>query len=171
MPTAGQPQVLAPSELRSAVFNADVKEVVNPSVYAGEPRTPMMAVAEDCWENESGASYFAPARIEDTSPFGVCIRIETPIEVGSKLTIRWQREQFSGVARNCRSDGVAFLMGVQRDEARSRTQTSLAYGNAYAQAFPLAAAEMWWEDQDGTAHHAPARIESRVPSGTCLRLT
>lgn len=131
----------------------------------------MMAVAEVCWESEAGASYFAPARIEDTSPFGVCIRIETPIEVGSKLTIKWQREQFSGVARNCRSDGVAFLMGIQRDTARSRTLTSLPKGNALAQAAALASAELWWEDQNGTAHHAPARIESRVPSGTCLRLT
>lgn len=132
----------------------------------------MMAVAEVCWEDQAGASHLVPARIEDSSPSGVCIRIRTPIAVGSKLTIRWQRELFSGVARNCRSDGMAFLMGVQRDTAASGVQNSLPQnGNGFEQAASLASAELWWEDQNRTAHHAPAKIESRLASGTCLRLT
>lgn len=132
----------------------------------------MMAVAEVCWEDQGGTSHLAPARIEDTSPSGVCIRINTPIAVGSKLTIRWQRELFSGVARNCRSDGVAFIMGIQRDTEGGRVHASLpSNASAFEQAASLASAELWWKDQKGTAHHAPARIESRVPSGTCLRVT
>ena len=132
----------------------------------------MMAVAEVCWEDQAGTAHLAPAKIEDTSPSGVCIRINTPIAVGSKLTIKWQRELFSGIARNCRSDGVAFVMGIQRDMVGSAFQTSPPHpGNGFEQAVSLASAELWWEDEHGTAHHAPAKIESRVPSGTCLRLT
>ena len=132
----------------------------------------MMAIAEVCWEDQSGTSHLAPARIEDTSPSGVCIRINTPIAVGSKLTIRWQRELFSGVARNCRSDGMAFVMGIQRDSAGAGVQSNpTPYGNGFEQAASLASAELWWEDEHRTAHHAPARIESRVPSGTVLRIT
>lgn len=132
----------------------------------------MMAVAEVCWEDQSGTSHLAPARIEDTSPSGVCIRINTPIAVGSKLTIRWQRELFSGVARNCRTEGVTFVMGIQRDKAASHSQSILpTYGNGFEQAASLASAELWWKDEHGIAHHAPARVESRVPSGTVLRLT
>ena len=164
--------MLAPSVLSSVTLCADIKEVVNQSVQASESRMHMMAVAEVCWEDQAGASHLAPARIEDTSPSGVCIRINTPIAVGAKLTIRWQREIFSGVARNCRSDGVAFLMGIQRDAAAGHTQSGGSQnGNSFEQAATLASAELWWQDQNGTAHHAPARMESRVPSGTCLRLT
>lgn len=163
--------MLAHSVLSSVAPCVDIKEVVNPPVQASESRMHMMAVAEVCWEDQAGASHLAPARIEDTSPSGVCIRINTPIAVGSKLTIRWQREIFSGVARNCRSDGVAFLMGIQRDAAAGHTQSGSPNRNSFEQAATLASAELWWQDQNGTAHHAPARMESRVPSGTCLRLT
>jgi hypothetical protein len=144
---------------------------MNQPVHVTEPRTPMMAVAEVCWRDHAGASHPAPARIEDSSPSGVCIRIKTPIEVGSKLTIKWQREQFSGIARNCRSDGIAFLMGIQRDNAAGHLLASLpANGNGF-EASGIASAELWWEDHGGTAHHTPAKMESRDASETCLRLT
>jgi hypothetical protein len=80
-----------------------------------EPRTAIWAVAEVCWIDGAGQSLRAPATLEDTSASGACIRVKTPISVGSNLTIKWHREQFSGVARNCRSDGREFLLGVQRD--------------------------------------------------------
>jgi hypothetical protein len=35
-------------------------------------------------------------------------------EVGAKVTVKWHREQFSAVARNCRRDGREFLLGVRR---------------------------------------------------------
>jgi len=162
----------SPHGVKARCFSVDVIEVVNPSAQTSESRIAMMAIAEVCWEDQSGTSHLAPAKIEDTSPSGVCIRINTPIAVGSKLTIRWQREVFSGVARNCRSDGVAFVMGIQRDSAGAGVQSNLQQsGNGFEQAASLASAELWWEDDHGTAHHAPARIESRVPSGTVLRLT
>ncbi len=54
--------------------------------------------------------------MEDTSPSGACIRLKTPIDVGSKLIVKWQRRNsFSAVARNCRKDGRDFLLGVRRD--------------------------------------------------------
>src|SRR5207245_708864 len=36
---------------------------------------------------------------------------------GSKVLVRWHREQFSAVARNCRRDGRDFLLGVRREQA------------------------------------------------------
>ena len=80
-----------------------------------EPRKVMWAVAEVAWEDDSGTSFRAPATLEDTSPSGACVRVQRPFNVGSRLTIRWHREQFSAVARNCRSDGTAFLLGLLRE--------------------------------------------------------
>jgi hypothetical protein len=80
-----------------------------------EPRTVLWAVAEISWEDQTGIPYHAPATLEDISASGACIRVKTPVTVGSKLVVRWQREQFLAVARNCRSDGRDFLLGVRRD--------------------------------------------------------
>jgi len=84
-----------------------------------EPRIVMWAVAEVVWEDETGKPSHGRATLEDTSPSGACIRVKTPITVGSKLTVRWHREQFSAVAKNCRSDGREFLLGVLRETGPS----------------------------------------------------
>src|SRR5437588_12740434 len=70
-----------------------------------EARMLMWAVAEISWEDASGQHYQASAVLEDRSNSGACVRLTRPVAVGSVVTIRWQREQFSAVARDCRSDG------------------------------------------------------------------
>src|SRR5271165_3414283 len=82
-----------------------------------EPRRPMWAVAEISWEDPTGTPYRAPATMEDTSASGACLRVPAPIGIGARLTVRWHREQFRAIARNCRVDGKEFLLGVRRDEA------------------------------------------------------
>lgn len=79
-----------------------------------EPRTAMWAVAEIIWEEPTGTPNRAPATLEDTSPSGACLRVKHPFAVGSRVTIRWRREQFLAIAKNCRSDGREFLLGVRR---------------------------------------------------------
>jgi hypothetical protein len=86
-----------------------------------EPRTALWAVAEVSWEEQGGTPRRAPATLEDTSPSGACIRLKTAITIGSRLTVKWHREQFSAVARNCRRDGREFLLGVHREAFVSRT--------------------------------------------------
>ena len=80
-----------------------------------EPRTVMWAVAEVSWDDGSGAPNRTSATLEDTSPSGACVRVKRPFAIGSKVVIRWHREQFSAIARNCRKDGQEFLLGVRRD--------------------------------------------------------
>lgn len=82
-----------------------------------EPRMTLWAVAEISWEDSTGTPFHAPATLEDISVSGACIRVKTPVSVGSKVTVKWKREQFSAIARNCRSDGREFLLGVRRDPA------------------------------------------------------
>jgi len=84
-----------------------------------EFRMPVMTLVEASWEDQSGASRTAAARMEDKSPGGACIRIKTAIGVGSKVRIQWRFEQFSGTAKYCRSEGWEYLVGIQRDSTEN----------------------------------------------------
>lgn len=85
------------------------------SAAVREYRTAVMTWVEASWEDPSGTMRAASARMEDKSLSGACIRIKTPIGVGSKIRIQWRFEQFSGTAKYCRSEGNEYLVGVQRD--------------------------------------------------------
>jgi hypothetical protein len=76
-----------------------------------------MILVDVSWKDPGGSVRTVPARMEDTSPGGACLRVEEPIGVGSKLRIHGRREQFSGVTKYCRSDGQQYLVGIQRDRS------------------------------------------------------
>jgi hypothetical protein len=84
-----------------------------------EPRTAVMTMVEASWQDESGALRTLPACMEVKSAGGACIRLKTPIAIGSKLSIRWRFDTFTGTARNCRSEGREYLVGIQRDGANT----------------------------------------------------
>lgn len=103
-----------------------------------ESRMLMWAVAEISWEDASGQHCQASAVLEDRSNSGACVRLTRPVAVGSVVTIRWQREQFSAVARNCRRDGREFVIGVRR-EAESGSPSRNSASRALA---PVATAKV-----------------------------
>lgn len=111
----------------------------------------MWAIAEVCLNDQTGEGRKIPAIIEDISPSGSCVRIRVPLAVGSKLTIKWQRDQFPGIVRNCRGDRADFLLGIQRDKAPRQGQ--LAAATAPAQAAPQSAS---------TGSHAKEKTNSAV---------
>jgi len=126
-----------------------------------EPRRVMWAVAEVSWEDDGGI-YRIRGTIEDTSRSGACVRVKRPFNVGSKVTIKWHREQFSAVARNCRSDGHDYLLGVSRDsENGNPTQRP-------AQTVPVKSAEtIVAESKNAVPTGAsPARALDQVASST-----
>ncbi len=84
-----------------------------------EPRRLVWAVAEVCWADAAGHIFRARATIVDISASGACIRLKDPIGIGSRLTVKWRREQFAAIARNCRSDGPDYLLGVRRDSSHA----------------------------------------------------
>jgi hypothetical protein len=84
-----------------------------------EFRKPVMTLVEVSWQDPSGAWQTVPARMEDKSSGGACIRVKTPIPVGAKLRIQWRLEKFSGTAKYCRGEGKEYLVGIQRDLAES----------------------------------------------------
>lgn len=84
-----------------------------------ELRTPVITLVEVSWEDPGGTLQTVPARMENKSAGGACIRVKTPIVVGSKLRIQWRHEHFSGTARYRRAEGVEYLVGIQRDTTKS----------------------------------------------------
>jgi len=86
-----------------------------------EPRKAMWAVAEITGQDADGTPFRVRATLEDTSVSGACIRIPRPLAVGSRISIKWHREQFAAIARNCRSDGRDFLLGVRREATNDAT--------------------------------------------------
>ena len=80
-----------------------------------EPRVAVMILVEAHWIDPAGTFRTAPARMENKSSLGACLRIRTQIEVGTRLSFTARREQFSGTARYCRREGCDYLIGVQKD--------------------------------------------------------
>ena len=80
-----------------------------------EPRTAVMILVEASWEDPSGGLQTVPARMEDKSAGGACIRLGTRIGVGSRLKIRWRWDQFAGIVKYCRAEGEQYLVGIQRE--------------------------------------------------------
>jgi hypothetical protein len=74
-----------------------------------EPRKMMWAVAEITWEDDNGTSFRVPAILDDTSQSGACVRMKRALAVGAHISVKWQREQFSAVTRNCRVESTAAL--------------------------------------------------------------
>jgi hypothetical protein len=79
-----------------------------------EPRIALLARGEVSWEDQNGFKHAEPARIEDRSVSGVCIRVKTPIHVGSEVNVKWRWDGFSGVTRYCRHDQGEYVIGIQR---------------------------------------------------------
>ena len=82
-----------------------------------EIRSAVMILVEVSWADENGSVKKIPARMEDRSASGACIRVNTPIRVGSKLRIQWRFDEFSGITKYCRADGREFLVGILRDKS------------------------------------------------------
>jgi hypothetical protein len=102
-----------------------------------EPRVLMWALAEISWEDPGGEQCQAAATLENTSTSGACVRLKRPLAVGCVVTIRWQREQFSAVARNCRRDGRDFLIGVRREAGNgTRAKNPPKFGPAATSKLP-----------------------------------
>jgi hypothetical protein len=55
--------------------------------------------------------------MEDKSVSGACIRIKSQITVGAIVVVAGYREQFAGIAKYCRRERDAYLVGLLKDAA------------------------------------------------------
>jgi hypothetical protein len=112
-----------------------------------EPRTALMALVEVSWQEPTGIANVAPARMEDTSPSGACIRLPRSIRTGSEVTVKRRSEEFSGITRYCRRDGADYVLGLRRvskeaaAKAQAQTPRSPMHAAAHAQVQAPASAQ------------------------------
>jgi hypothetical protein len=74
------------------------------------------ARVEAVYESQSGVPVVAGAMFEDISAGGGCIRLKTPLGVGTTVEIRWLHKQFQTKVMHCRPDRSDFLVGLQKAE-------------------------------------------------------
>jgi hypothetical protein len=106
-----------PGSGAASIF-ADVDDMpgeLSSRVLRSERRVAMMAVVKAAWTGPGGEEYESPAKLEDTSRSGACIRVSAPIAIDTRLIIDCRKERFSGVARYCRADGGEYCIGIRRD--------------------------------------------------------
>jgi len=115
-----------------------------------EPRTAVMILVDALWEDQSGTVQTTRGRMENKSPGGACIRIKTPIGVGSRLRIQSHREEFTGSAKYCRMEGKDYIVGIQRDRMMSP--------------FPVRTAPVASLPQKGVARSEPAAPAGKIES-------
>ena len=75
-----------------------------------------MAVVKFTLEDHHETVHTAPAKIEDISPSGACLRLKVPIEAGTKIHVSWSRYDFSGTTIWCREDDGEYVVGIRRDQ-------------------------------------------------------
>ncbi len=87
-------------------------------------RTNIMARAEVAWVDSSGNERMLVGMLEETSPHGACLRVNEPIAVGSKIAVKWRREEFSGIVRHYKRQNSEYIVGIQREMAASARRPS-----------------------------------------------
>ncbi|MGC2059854.1 MAG: hypothetical protein WA653_16430, partial [Candidatus Sulfotelmatobacter sp.] len=140
------------------------------STAARESRIAVMMLAEVSWEDATGKLLSAPARLEDKSLSGACIRMKKQIEVGAKLKVRGRFEEFSGVVRYCRSDGWDYVIGLQREsgastEKQAAVQVRSAFHGETASKAPAAKPPIEYDSVKRMASGAPVASTLAVERG------
>lgn len=79
-----------------------------------------MARIDVLWVDEGGTPRVAPAKLEDRSLGGLCVRLKDAIRVGSHITVKWGSEQFSGTVTNCHQQRAEYVLGVKGKFEKSR---------------------------------------------------
>jgi hypothetical protein len=72
-------------------------------------------VVEACWTDKDGETQRANALLEDISPSGACLQLETPVPTG--VNLRWgvSKQEFAGEVRYCLYREIGYFVGVEFD--------------------------------------------------------
>jgi hypothetical protein len=72
-------------------------------------------VVEACWTDPDGQTHRANALLEDISPSGACLQLETAVPLG--VTLNWccSQHEFLGKVRYCVYREIGYFVGVEFD--------------------------------------------------------
>lgn len=70
-------------------------------------------MVEVCWRERTGRTRQATAVLEDISPSGACLQLETPVPEGVELHWRCPKQEFTGKVRYCVYREIGYYVGVE----------------------------------------------------------
>jgi hypothetical protein len=94
------------------------------------------------------------------------VRVKRPFVIGSRLTIKWRREQFSAIAKNCRREGRDFLLGVRREASANQEMPQTKFPDVSSRSTDIATAPV----QEVEQAKLPGASTSPSPSTTLRRV-
>jgi len=65
------------------------------------------------WKDRSGKLNTATALLEDISPQGACLQLETPVPLGVELGWEAPKQSFVGLVRYCVYREIGYFIGVE----------------------------------------------------------
>lgn len=65
------------------------------------------------WEDEENQPQRALALLEDISPSGACLQLETPVPLGAEVHWDSPKQSFAGFVRYCNYREIGFFAGVE----------------------------------------------------------
>src|SRR4051794_13603393 len=73
-------------------------------------------LVEVTWE-ESLRQQRRVANLEDISPSGLCLHMEKPIAIGTRVGVRYGRGEFVGSVRYCLFREIGYFLGIEFGES------------------------------------------------------
>jgi hypothetical protein len=72
-------------------------------------------MVEVCWKDHTGKKRRSTGLLEDISPSGACLQLETPVPLGVEL--RWDspKQEFTGRVQYCVYREIGYFVGVAFD--------------------------------------------------------
>jgi hypothetical protein len=67
------------------------------------------------WKDGSGKKRQAVGLLEDISPSGACLQMESPLPLGAQIGWKSDRQEFTGHVRYCAYREIGYFVGVEFD--------------------------------------------------------
>jgi hypothetical protein len=70
-------------------------------------------LVEVCWTDRTGKRQKAMALLEDISPSGACLQVESALPLGSEIIWASARQRFEGRVQYCVYREIGYFVGVE----------------------------------------------------------
>ena len=80
-----------------------------------DPRLLCAELIEVVWTDQGGRQRRRVANLEDISPCGACVQVESAMSNGTPVSMRYGDGQLTGTVRYCLYQGIGYFLGVEFD--------------------------------------------------------
>jgi hypothetical protein len=72
-------------------------------------------MVEVCWKDHTGRKRRATGLLEDISPSGACLQLETAVPLGVEIVWESPKQEFTGRVQYCVYREIGYFVGVEFD--------------------------------------------------------